>query len=531
MRIKQGRLASLALMLCGLAGQPLTGWAEEVEDTDPPEILIGERLFLETRFAQAYAARPGQADPAMASTVTTSAPLTGPFAGGTMNCRACHLVDEQLEPAGMRLYADFARRPPVPLREDGETVAVRNAQAMVASAIARDGAFLLHHDGEFGSVEDLVSATLTGRNYGWLPGEYDQALRHIAAVIRNDDGTGELAREFGGSYRRVLAGSDPDLPAALRLPDEYRIDVAQASDEQILAALAKLIGAYTVDLDFARDEQGLHNGSPYDRFLAGNGLDRAPRDGESAGDYGQRLFAQLQALRQPLFVKPGLDKFASHAQDFAFGEPELAGLKLFLDPKTGNCAACHVPPTFTDFNLHNTGATELEYDSIHGAGAFAALAVPDAAARSVNPNDSLPPSEQRPKASGRFRAVPHKNRPGHTDLGAWNTVLNPDLPNAQSALRARLCGAVTCSDDELLTRAFAAFKTPTLRDLGHSGPYLHDGSRDSIEDVLAFYITVSELARAGRLRNAAPQLADIRISGEQLTALAAFLRALNEDYD
>lgn len=501
------------------------------EDVDPAEIAIGERLFLETRFAQSHAVAPGRADPALADTVTTAAPLPGPFAGGTMNCRACHLVDEHADAAGMRLYADYARRPPLPAREDGETVAVRNSQAMVGSAIARDGAVLLHHDGEFADVQDLVIATLTGRNYGWLPGEQRQAVAHIARVIRADDGHGELAREFGGSYRKVLAGTASDIPDALRLPPEYRIDVTRATDDQLVAAVARLIAAYTVDLDFARDEQGRHIGSPYDRFLANNGIDRAPRAGESAAAYGRRLFAELQASREPVFVTPADGAFETHDQPFAFGAKALAGLKLFLDPAAGNCAACHVPPDFTDFALHNTGATELEYDAIHGAGAFAALAVPDLAARRADPNAALPPSEQRPAAIGRFRAVPAKNRPGHTDLGAWNTVLNPDLPRAQAALRATLCGAAGCSDEQLLARAFAAFKTPTLRDLGHSGPYLHDGSRDSIESVLAFYVTVSERARAGQLRQGAPELAGIRLAGEDLAALAALLRVLNEDYD
>src|SRR5262245_30932462 len=71
------------------------------EDADPAEVAIGERLFLETRFAQFFFANSGgnanavlaTGDPTMDFTVTTTAPLPGPFAGTSINCRSCHLVD------------------------------------------------------------------------------------------------------------------------------------------------------------------------------------------------------------------------------------------------------------------------------------------------------------------------------------------------------------------------------------------------------------------------------------------------------
>ena len=39
------------------------------------------------------------------------------------------------------------------------------------------------------------------------------------------------------------------------------------------------------------------------------------------------------------------------------------------------------------------------------------------------------------------------------------------------------------------------------------------------------------LARAGRMRNPAPELAGIALTRSNVAALAAFLRALNEDYE
>jgi hypothetical protein len=104
---------------------------------DPPEVTIGERLFLETGFAQYFAAhfsgdvnKPlSQGDPTVNHVQTTAGKFPGPFAGQSMNCRSCHFVDElgEEDGGGNRTYADFTRRSPVPAREDGHTTVPRNA--------------------------------------------------------------------------------------------------------------------------------------------------------------------------------------------------------------------------------------------------------------------------------------------------------------------------------------------------------------------------------------------------------------------
>jgi cytochrome c peroxidase len=83
----------------------------------------------------------------------------------------------------------------------------------------------------------------------------------------------------------------------------------------------------------------------------------------------------------------------------------------------------------------------------------------------------------------------------------------------------------------LLERAIARFKTPGLRDLGHSGPYLHTGQADNLEQVVGLYGRFAALARAGTMRNPAPELAGIALVPDDVRALAAFLPALNEDYE
>jgi hypothetical protein len=53
----------------------------------------------------------------------------------------------------------------------------------------------------------------------------------------------------------------------------------------------------------------------------------------------------------------------------------------------------------------------------------------------------------------------------------------------------------------------------------------------TLEDVLHFYVRMSTLAKHGQLRNADPELMHVSLDEEDIAALAAFLRSLDEDYD
>ncbi len=513
------------------------------EESDPAEIAIGERLTLETRFAQLYFAAQNQADSVLNTTQTTTSALPGAFAGGTMNCRACHMVDEFAEnpAAGMRSYTDFAQRPPVPVRSDTQQTALRNSMSMVNIAIPRVQGELFHYDGEFNSMEDLVRATLTGRNYGWLPGEAGIAIKHIANIIRQDDGRGELAQEFGGRYRKVLQGTANDIPDELRLDEIYRIDVNTASDSEIVDAVAKLISAYVNDLAFSQ-QQSVYDASPYDLFLKKNNLPVKPEPGESSEAYNQRLLDSLNQLQAVRFVSQGEREFTTHKQAYIFGEEELQGMKLFFSradniQRGGNCASCHTAPHFSDFAFHNTGLTQQNYDQLHGIDAFLKMDLPGLDKRNDSYDDYLPATEKHPQASSRFRSFPSKNRPGYTDLGLWNVFANPDMPEPQNKLKSILCKQAQrhtnndCSNESLLPLTIAAFKTPVLRDLGHSSPYMHTGQFDSLRQSVAMYINSSVMAKAGRLRNADDALHHIHLTENDMEYLVAFLKSLNEDYD
>ncbi len=523
-----------------------------------PEAQLGKRLFLETRFAQAFFAQAHgnvnatniSGDPALNETVTAGSNLPGPFAGKTMNCRACHLEDEQLNAAGggMRTYADFARRSPIPAREDGKVSTVRNSPALVNATLPRPE-FFLHFDGEFPSGTDLVIGTFTGRNFGWLASEKAAAVKHVANVIRNDDGTSDLDLQFGGSYAKVFAG-DSSVPAAFRLSGKSLLDVKKATDSQLLVAAGQMITAYLDSLRFS-------NTSPYDLFLTKNGLPTQPDAEETPVAYARRLRTAVNALTAPQFVGAADGKFGTHAIPFVFGPGELAGLQVFLAepgspaPGTptqqppppppgappapaggvGNCIACHAPPAFTDFRFHNTGVSQLEYDGIFGAGAFLQLQIPSLTDRKKGAAKFLPASAKHPGNSGIFRAIPSADHPGQADLGMWNVFGNPDIPGPQKALKTLLTATLgKLKDDAILDKTIATFKTPGLRDLLDSQPFMHNGSLDNIGQTVQFYIQVSQLARNNQLRNADPEIPKIGFTPQQAQQLTQFLNALNEDF-
>lgn len=533
----------LALACCTL-------FAAEEEAGDPAEVTIGERLFLETRFAQFFFANSNgdvnaplvKGDPAVEFLQTLNGPIPSPFAGQSMNCRQCHLVDDaKLTPGGgNRTYSDFARRSPIPAREDGLTLTPRNSPALVNAQLPRKGGFFLHFDAEFPTIKDLVKATLTGRNYGWLATERAQAVKHIANVIRRDNGTNELSRSFGGPYRMIFKGDAQGISDDFKLKGKFALDVGRASDEQILDHIATLVAEYLKTLTFGMDDAGNFSASAYDVFLKKNKLPQKPRGRESEKDYARRLLQALVALPSPEFVTPADGTLLLHTQPFAFGPDELTGLKLFLSEpnnaplsSTGNCIACHAPPRFTDFNFHNTGATQDEYDAIHGSGAFVSLAIPSAVERAANPAAFLPPTAQTPTGTGRFAAVPTLTNPQLVDLGVWNVVGNADHAKVQKFLQKALLreNERRVPVEILVDRSVAIFKTPGLRDLGHSAPYFHTGRSDTLEEAVGFYARFSQLVRDGKVRNADENIGRINITPQDAGLIAKFLRSLNEDYE
>ena len=167
--------------------------------------------------------------------------------------------------------------------------------------------------------------------------------------------------------------------------------------------------------------------------------------------FGPDAFADrktaFQRVSQSLFAYEASERFAPFASkfdDYLRGKAQLTpietrGLALFVDPKRGNCLACHAGKTDskdpTDWLL-----TDFTYD---------ALGAP------------------------RNAAIPANADPLTFDLGLCKrpgieAILPKEVPLAS------LCGA---------------FKVPTLRNVAVRAPYFHNGAIASLRDAVAFYAT------------------------------------------
>jgi cytochrome c peroxidase len=544
-----GLSAGMLMTGCGAGQAPA---APTESDATPPADSIGEALFLDTRFAEFFAANMTgvntpltNGDPVVTQVQTPNGPLAGPFAGQSINCRSCHFVTEfqGMTGGGNRTYADFTTRSPIPRTQpNGFDHTPRNAMQMVDSFASRSGPLFLHSDGEFASGEDLVVGTMTGRNFGWTPSQYNEAIAHIAKVICEDDGSSQLAadRLDGLSYAVIFKGTDSRITSDLLLPPLQRLDVTTATDMQVVNEVALCITSYMQDLLFKRDSYGRYIGSPYDNFLRMNHLQAAPLAGQTKAAYNQQLYQQIVALKNPIYITTNDGSFKYHSQPYQFGALELQGLKIFLasaavgtvNAHAGNCAACHQAPDFSDFVFHNTGVSQQEYDAANGSGAFMNLPIPTNSQRLANFDAYMPASSNHPNVSESFRHPAVAGHPEYADLGLWNVYLNPDIPNPQANLKGFVCAAGRdCTVDLGLASTIAQFKTPVLRDLEDSAPYFHNGNAPTFDDVVNHYILMSQLAHSGEIRNAPPEFSNMSLSQGDLTTLVAFLQSLTEDYD
>lgn len=492
-------------------------------------IALGERLFNETRFAQHFWLHsmgdvnaqdiPGEKHLEVLE-LQDDLEIDSPFRGQSTSCASCHLVDQafELPHAGMRTYADFSKRPKISQQAwDHKTRAARNTTSLVGIGSRFNKHRVSHYDGEFDDHAGTVMGNFLGRNMGWSSTQKPYALKHLVRVIKKDNGEGDLAQEFGGSYSRVWNSTDPKLSSEFKLAQSERLDVEKASDQEILHAVTNAVVAYMNDLDFQSDEKGRYIGSAFDQFLLANGFSTVPKTEETPEQYTQRLRSFLADLKNPKFIEN--HKLESHQKSVDFKQKQWLGAKVFFDldnklKAKGRCFECHTPPLYTDQQFHNVGTSQIEYDTLHGFGSFLQLEFPKN-------------TQQRKELY--FNQRPKKEQPNHIDLGAWNFYQRRQ--GVSEVLKKQVCPKLSSHQNCSLGLMLARFKTPSLRNLGHSAPYFHHGQRESLNDVLVHYVQAQALSKHSLLRNSADELLEMRFGHREFDEIEAFLESLNEHYD
>ena len=228
-----------------------------------------------------------------------------------------------------------------------------------------------------------------------------------------------------------------------------------------------------------------------------NRIPIGPARDEAPKHYAGRIAGRISNQEGRVLIK----------RPMGFGQDAYEGFKTFFrvdgDASVGNCVSCHVPPSFTDNLFHNTGISQADYDSRHGDGAFNELEVPG-------------PDTTRPRPS--LLANPSSGNHNLADLGYWNWVDPATAPE-----RGEGEGAA-----DLLERLVGAFRTPSLRNLPRTRPYMHNGAYDSIEDAVTEIVRINQLARDGKLRSISPEYEVMKLSPGDIPHLTAFLESMDE---
>jgi cytochrome c peroxidase len=175
------------------------------------------------------------------------------------------------------------------------------------------------------------------------------------------------------------------------------------------------------------------------------------------------------------------------------------GLKLFVG--RGNCWMCHVGPAFSNGEFHDVGVPFVVEPGRVDPGRHAGI---------------------RRVLDDRFNLLgPHNDErsPGGTSAAAARPAAAPagvtDTPPPASLKTA------TVRSEH---RNWGEWRTPTLRGLSATAPYMHDGSLATLRDVVRHY---SELNEDRLHADGEAILRPLRLDARETEDLLAFLRSLD----
>ena len=168
-----------------------------------------------------------------------------------------------------------------------------------------------------------------------------------------------------------------------------------------------------------------------------------------------------------------------------FSEQEVLGLRLFMGKAT--CASCHNGPLFTNFEFHNIGAPEHDPDNVD---------------------------------LGRYQGIQSLENDKFTCLSPWSDA---EKKQCEEILYLKKVGK------ELI----GAFKTPSLRNVAETAPYMHSGQFATLTDVIAHYNKPKPPFFNWEQHPSRPHfdILPLGLSEEERHALIAFLKTLTSSND
>jgi cytochrome c peroxidase len=162
----------------------------------------------------------------------------------------------------------------------------------------------------------------------------------------------------------------------------------------------------------------------------------------------------------------------------AISVPAQRGLRLFIGK--ANCRSCHHGPNFTDSEFHSLMLPDRQSSFATDPGRFAGVPL-----LLSDPFNSRGPYSDDPKANA---FIGHLERQPHT----WSQ-----------------------------------FKTPSLRNVAKTSPYMHQGQFRTLEDVVTYYSTLRGSFRPDHHHEQI--LVPLNLSSLEIADLVAFLETLTDE--
>lgn len=250
---------------------------------------------------------------------------------------------------------------------------------------------------------------------------------------------------------------------------------AQASqplqrEREMGASTEHLRGVVSGDLAMKADYEALFGPLPVDGRPATPSLDRFLANlGKAIEAYERRIISTDSPFDR--FV--GAMRSGNTPGEFpAVSESARRGLQLFTG--RGQCVLCHAGPNFSDNEFHNIGLPGIQADQ------------------------------------GRFAGILKVRDDRFNGLGEFSDDRSPETNIKLRYLVVKM-------------NHLGEFKTPTLRNVAETAPYMHDGRFATLRDVLDFY---SGLPGEPVLGHREDTLVPLRFTDQEKADLEAFLRTL-----
>ena len=252
-----------------------------------------------------------------------------------------------------------------------------------------------------------------------------------------------------------------------------------SANDDLLNEWQKLFGEMP---EVAKDLTRPPHAAPNEEFGAEwNSLDEA--DQLAVNRAFVNTLKSIAAFERTVISKPS--EFDLFVKGLRENDPELTkmlsptaqrGMQLFVGK--ANCISCHFGPLLSDGQFHNIG---------------------------LSPYQDIPPVVGRPDGIEKVRLDLFNGRNQFSDDTSWKA-------NGQMLYMI--------SNEHTV----GAMKTPSLRDVASTAPYMHDGRFQTLEEVVEFYSLLPGFPGVGHREETLNRLL---LSDDEQAELVAFLKSLS----